>query len=108
MKIIKKGASHCMEVYGVYQTERTICYLVIPENYEGLLAISSHEADLIDGDIPKDFALTITQDGFTLSVKCLQDIALLERLLECDPEALSEFKQILSTNDQVAVRGKPV
>lgn len=94
MKVIKKGFSDILYVYGIYQVSKDIYYLVMPKGYPGLLAIKAIDTQLIENNIPESFTFTLNNDGFKLFSKTLQDEILLERLLECDPEALCCFRKI--------------
>lgn len=71
-----------------------IYYLVMPDNYPGLLSVKATDSNIVDNNIPDGFIFNLKEDGFTLFSKFLENEFFLEKLLECDPEAMRCFTEM--------------
>ena len=97
MEIIRKNSQEILYVYGIYSMSNNIYYLVKPNNYPGLLSVRASDANILNNNIPDGFVFNLKGNGFTLLLKPLENELFLEKLLECDPEAMRRFTEIQDT-----------
>ena len=98
MEIIRKNSQEILYVYGIYNISNNIYYLVKPNNHPGLLSVKASDANILNNNISDGFIFNLKNDGFTLLLKPLENELFLEKLLECDPEAMHRFTEILGTS----------
>ena len=96
MKVQSLKHNQILEVFGQYQVRGKQCYLVSPDKYPGLLAVSSEDVVIIDSEL-KDFVEH--DDGYSSGsyFRPIFDEPLIEPLLECQPEAYMRFLEILKS-----------
>lgn len=97
MKIMEKdGFERVVEVYAIYWFDEVRHHLVIPyKEFGGLMVVTEENCDVIDPSID-GFVLIKSGSGRDMFIHwATEKDALLDRMIDHDPEAMEEFERRL-------------
>ncbi|WP_048441816.1 hypothetical protein [Caenimonas sp. SL110] len=96
MKIREKISNLTFDVYGIYWHADKAYFYCFPRKSTGLSSYSEEEVEVFDARIDDDFVfVTMAQGASGILHRHLVADALLDQLLEHDPEAYAKFKSLI-------------